>query len=530
MLDLIWCQQVAADGGHDRFTAKTLHNLGYCDLLAGDIPAALQLFNAAAGAYRVSAPDFLPILAMDKARALLTAGLASDAASELDAAMDSFRRQRLDYDLAEAELARAEAALAVGEPAVARRWAAAAQRRFRRQGNDACVWVAELTRLRARSLSPGRRAPIAAEAQLLAERLRSHGLANDAALADLLAARSLLAAGHTKDVRRLIGAGRGRRQAVPLTITLLRRLARAELAEREGRTGTALAELRAGLAAVQARRGQLGSVDLRTGTGALGAELAAAGLRLALDRKSAPLVFAWLERSRAQAFRARPVRPPADPQAAAVLAELRQLSRVIREAELAGNHDPAMIARHAELQRTVREHGWQASGPGEAIAPASLGELSAVLAESGQSLVGILARHGQMIAVVVRRRSVRLIRLGDLETAAEAARRLNADLDTLAGRMLPARLEAVIRESIRHQADVLTAEIIEPLRSPLGDDGIVFVPVGPLAGVPWSALPDLRGRPVTVSPSASSWLAAWRRSAGRGGGAAGRPAASARRT
>ena len=211
LLDLIWCQQVAADGGHDRVTAKTLHNLGYCDLLAGDIPAALQLFTAAAGAYRVSAPDFLPVLAMDKARALLAAGLASDAASELDAAMDSFRRQRLDYDLAEAELARAEAALAVGEPAVARRWAAAAQRRFRRQGNDACVWVAELTRLRARSLSPGRRAPIAAEARLLAERLRSHGLANDAALADLLAARSLLAAGHTKDVRRLIGGGRGRR-------------------------------------------------------------------------------------------------------------------------------------------------------------------------------------------------------------------------------------------------------------------------------------------------------------------------------
>ena len=511
-LDLIWCQQVAADGGHDRVTAKTLHNLGYCDLLAGDIPAALQLFTAAAGAYRVSAPDFLPVLAMDKARTLLAAGLASDAASELDAAMDSFRRQRLDYDLAEAELARAEAALAVGAPAVARRWAAAAQRRFRRQGNDACVWVAELTRLRARSLSPGRRAPIAAEARLLAERLRSHGLANDAALADLLAARSLLATGHTKDVRRLIGGGRGRRQAVPLTITLLRRLARAELAEREGRTGTALTELRAGLAMVQARRGQLGSVDLRTGTGALGAELAAAGLRLALDRKSAPLVFAWLERSRAQAFRARPVRPPADPQAAAVLAELRQLSRVIREAELAGSHDPAMIARHAELQRTVREHGWQAGGPGEAIQPASLGELSAVLAQSGQSLVGILAQYGQMIAVVVGRRSVRLIRLGDLETAAEAASRLNADLDTLAGRMLPARLEAVIRESIRHQADVLTAEIIEPLRSPLGDDGIVFVPAGPLAGVPWSALPDLRGRPVTVSPSASSWLATWRRS------------------
>ena len=96
-------------------------------------------------------------------------------------------------------------------------------------------------------------------------------------------------------------------------------------------------------------------------------------------------------------------------------------------------------------------------------------------------------------------------------TAAEAARRLNADLDTLAGRLLPARLEAVIRESVRHQARVLTAEITEPLRPWLGDDGVVFVPSGPLASIPWSMLPDLRGRPVTVSPSASAWRTAWLR-------------------
>jgi hypothetical protein len=508
--DLIWCQQVAADAGHDIIVAKALHNLGYCDLLVGDIPAALQLFTVAASAYRLSAPGNLPILAMDKARALLAAGLASDAGSELDAAMDSFRRQRLDYDLAEAELARAEAALAVGEPAVARRWAAAAQRRFRRQGNDACAWAAELTRLRAQSLSPGRRALIAAEAPLLAKRLRDHGLANDAALAELLAARALLAAGRTDEARRLTVIGR-RQPETPLTITLLRRLVRAELAEREGQTGTALAELRTGLAVVQARRGQLGSIDLQTGTSALGAALAAAGLRLALDRKSAPLVFAWLERSRAQAFRARPVRPPADPQAADILAELRQLGHLIRNAELNGSRDPSMVARHAELQREIREYDRQASGLGEATGQARLGEVSAALEQSGQSLVGILIRDGQMLAVVVRRGSARLVGLGSLETAAEAARRLNADLDTLAGRRLPERLAAVIRESIRRQSEVLTTEIIAPLRSLTGDDGIVFVPAGPLASIPWSVLPDLRGRPVTVCPSASSWLAAWRR-------------------
>jgi CHAT domain-containing protein len=515
--DFVRCRRIAAAEGYDTIAAKALHNLGYCDLLAGDIPAALQLFNTATGAYRLTAPGFLPVLATDKARALLAVGLAGDAAKELDSAMASFRRQRLDYDLAEAELARSEAALAAGELAGARRWAAAAERHFQRRGNDARAHLAALTRLRALpisasgSASAGGRPRAAAEAVLLAERLRGCGLASDADMAELLAARALLASGRPDEARRRIAVVRRRGATAPLDVSLLRRLARAELAEREGRAGAALTELRAGLAMVQARRGRLGSVDLQTGAGALGSDLAAAGLRLALVRGSASLVFAWLERSRAQAFRVRPVRPPADPHAASALAELRQLSYLIREAELNGSRDPAAVTRHAELQREIREHVWQASGLGEATAQASLGEVGAALEESGQSLVGILAQHGQMLAVVVRHGSARLIELGDFDAAAEAARRLNADLDTLAGRRLPARLETVIRASIQHQTQTLTAEILDPLRSSLGDGGIVIVPAGPLASIPWSVLPDLRGRPVTVCPSAFSWLAAWRR-------------------
>jgi hypothetical protein len=511
--DLVWCLRIAGGAGHVLIAAKARHNLGYCDLLAGDIPAALQLFDAAAGAYRLSAPGFLLVLATDKASALLAAGLASDAARELDEAMATSRRQRLDQYLylAEAQLTRAQAALAAGELAAARRWAAAAGRRFRQRGNLTWAGVAELTRLHARSLGSGPRAAIAAEARGLAARLRECGLAHDADLAELLAARALIAAGQPEEAGRILDAAPRQGGGVPLADRLLRRLARAELAERTGRPGVALAELRAGLGLVQARRGRLGSVDLQTGTGALGADLAAAGLRLALRSGSAPAAFAWLERSRAQAFRVRPVRPPADPQAAAVLAELRQLTRRIREAELAGQRDPAMAGRQAELRREIREHDWKAAGLGEADAPASLGEVSAALAESGQTLVGIVPGAAGMTAVVVGRGRARLIRLGGFEVAAEAARKLSADLDTLAGRRLPARLETVIRESARRQAAMLTAGILEPLRPLLGDGGVVFVPAGSLAGVPWGALPELSGRPVTVCPSASSWLAAWRR-------------------
>jgi hypothetical protein len=513
--DFAWCQRIAAAGQHDSLAAKATHNLGCCDVLAGDIPAALKVFAAAEDGFRLTAsaaPQWVPVLATDKARALLAVGLSSDAIAELDGAIAVFRRLRLDQDLAQAELTLAQAALAAGALTAARRWAVAARRRFRRQGNAACAHLTELILLRARFAAPGRRpGPVAAEAELLAGRLRGCGLGNDANLAELLAARALVAAGRPAEARRRIAAARRRGPAASLEAGLLRQLAKAELAELEGRPAAVLSELRNGLALLRARRGRLGSVDLQTGAAALGADLAAAGLRQALDRGSASLVFAWLERSRAQAFRARPARPPADAATAEILAELRQLGCLIRSAELNGTRDPAAIVRRARLQREVRELSWRAVGRGEAVGRLSAAEISAALRASGQRLVSILARDGRLHAVVLTGKSAHLLRLGDFTAAAEAALRLGADLDALAGRRLPARLEAVVKESIRHQTGVLTTEVIAPLRGLLGDSGLVIVPTGPLACVPWNMLTELRGRPVTVCPSASSWLTAWHR-------------------
>jgi hypothetical protein len=520
--DLRRARDVAVANGAELIAAKAMNNLGYCDLLSGDIPAALRLFDVAAAMYRRLAPGLMPTLETDRARALLAAGLASEAAVELDRAIAAFRRQRRDQHCAEAELSRAQAALAVSDLAAAQRWSAAAMRRFHARGNHAWSALAELTRLRAspgialgawNASATGRRQwprRVAADARELAERLRAHGLRADAAFAELIAARALIAAGNRDEtVRRLAAAGNGR--TLPLEVALARRLARAELAILDAQPGKALAELRTGLAFLHTRRGQLGSLDLQTGTAALGAELAGKGLRLVLDRGNARQVFSWLERSRAQAFRVRPVRPPDDPEEAAVLAELRQLTSLIRTAELNGTPDPKSIARRAELQRLVRQRSWQVSGLGETIAEARPGEVAEALQSSGQVYAGILVRDSHMLAVTIYREKVRLLHLGDFTTATEAARRLAADLDALAGRRLPPHLEAVIMESVRRQTEVLHHEVVAPLLPEMGDAGAVIVPTGPLAGVPWSMIPGLRGRPVTVAPSASSWLAAWRR-------------------
>lgn len=566
--DFVKGRTVAGEANLELQVAKATHNLGYCELLGGDVPSALNLFGAAASVYRRIAPGLMPALETDRARALLAVGLADEAASELDSAIAAFRRRRSDQDCAEAELDRAQAALAAGDAQTARRWSAAAIRRFRARGNDAWAALAELTRLRAAAASRppagfqagllagggtvgGRAADggaagggagasrargysaagLAAEAQQLAVRLRGHRLRADAAHAELIAARALIAAGHQDDAARGLDRAGGR--GLPLDVTLLRRLTRAELAmARGGAVGAsavgspvdgqatksghaaALTELRAGLRVLHERRGQLGTLDLQAGTAALGTELADLGLRLVLERGTPRQVFAWLELSRAQAFRVRPVRPPEDPDEAAILAELRQLSVLIRTAELNGSPEPRdAAARRAELQGQVRERRRQSGGHGTSIEPATLPQVGDALAGSGQVLAGIVVHDDRMLAIAIRGRTVKLVTLGDFTRAAEAARRLTADLDALAGRKLPGRLEAVIRDSVRHQTEILDAEVITPLRAIVRDDGLVIVPVGALASVPWSMLPSLRGRPVTVSPSASSWLAAWQASA-----------------
>jgi tetratricopeptide (TPR) repeat protein len=519
--DLRRCAAIAAEAGLGLLAAKATQNLGYCDLLSGDIPAALAHLDAAARDYQATAPGLLPALETDRARVLLAAGLAADAAAALDASIAAFRRQHRDQLLAEAELARAQAAQAGGDLAAARHWAGLAVRRFRARGNDAWAELAELTRLRAasdaaRQAGRGHRL-IATRARQVAGRLRAHGLPGDAALAELLAARALAAARRREEAVKCLAAAGGR--GLPLEAVLLRRLARAELAAVDGRPGTALAELRAGLATVHALRGQLGSLDLQTGTAARGAELAGLGLRLVLARGSPRQVFSWLERSRAQSFRLRPVRPPADQEAAAVLTELRQLGFLARSAELGGGQpDPAHAARRAELQRQVRQRAWRLSGPGEATAVADAAEVIAALADSGQVLASIAVHDGRLLAVTIVAGRLRLTQLGDFAAAAEASRRLSADLDALTGRRLPPRLAAVIRESASRQTAVLDAQVLEPLSPLLGraaaGASLVIVPAGELSAVPWGMLPSLRGRPVTVCPSASAWLASWRAAAG----------------
>ncbi|WP_240521485.1 CHAT domain-containing protein [Amycolatopsis vastitatis] len=502
--DLERCEAIARAAGLPLIVAKSQLNLGYCETLRGDIPAALRAFTLAGQGFAVHAPKLLAVVGIDKARALMQAGLADEAASELDEAIRLLGHARPTYERAEAALTRAQAAVAQQQFGTARSWARRAEQYFLRRGDSSRAAVAVLTRLRADFCTGKRLHRVEAEAEELAVRLRGLGLPNDAETATLLASRAATRRGYLDDARRHLVIGRGTQPV--LETALLRRMATAELHLAAGRTGDALRQARSGLALLHEHRGRLGSLDLRTGAAAVASELAAIGLTTAVRQSSPARIFSWAERSRAQAFLMRPVRPPFDAETADAVAELRRLAVVIREAELARRPDVEARRRCARLEHLIRERGWHVGGDGQYHDEATLQDVAHELAAQNAVMVTFMTVDDELLAVVIADGRGGLVRLGDRPAVVEATIRLRTDLDALCGRRHPPALRAVMTNSVTHQLAVLGERLVRPFEKALADRDLVVVPTGPLAGIPWGLLDALRGRPVTVTPSASSWL------------------------
>jgi hypothetical protein len=511
--DLRRSAQIAGRHGLPLPAAVATHNLGDLELLAGDLPAALATYAGVAGVYDRLAPGKLANLAVDRARALLAAGLFGDADRELAVALDQARRQRLSNIYAGALLARAEAALLAGRAAAALRWATRARGAFLRRDNGRNAALASLLALRARQALPSADDPAAAATQALAlaGTLRGLGLAEDARVAGLIATRAMAAQGRAGEAEReLVRHGRPR-GSDRLDTRLLWRLAGAEVAAAAGRRVEAARHLRAGMAALAAYRGQLGCLDLQTGAAVHGRDLAAAGLRAALSGRSVAEVYRWAELGRAQALLVPPVRPPAAPEAVAAIEELRQVRTALRRAELDGAPAGALRARGEALQRTIRERAWSAAGPGTVVKPVPLRAIRDEVADA--AMVIYLCDGAVLSALVLAGGSATVVPLGDAAPAEEALLRLRADLDAQAGRAMPERLAAVVAAATRRDAAALAAVVLDPLLPLVGDRDLVVVPTGLLVTVPWAVLPGCAQRPVTVAPSATAWSLARRRAA-----------------
>lgn len=501
-IDLITCLRIAREHGISSLAVKAIQSLGFLDFLSGNLPSALRQLDEAARECLRSMPSYLPAITLDKAKVLLAAGLPEDAGRELDQAIEELRQRRMSEDLAEAELARAAAALLAGQPDTAGRLARLARRRFRRRDNASGAELAASITLRADFARGAPPAQLARRGTDISRQLAALGLVDDAMAAALLAARAAIRAGRLADAATMSTTIATPDAASSLDLQLLWHITHAELAAVHGDESTQLDHLRTGLARLHRHRALLGSVDLQTGIAIHGRELADAGLASALVSGPPQEIFEWTELARAQAFRISPVRPPKDPDSAQALGQLRHLRSTLRQAERRGDPIDLLRERRTELERTVRERAWLRDGTRISTPVATLTAVLDQLAD--HAMVIYLRQEDRLAALVLARGKARLIQLGAFP--GEWIRRLHADLDTLASRNVPGRMREVLVGAARQHGTRVADALISPLLPEIGDAPVVLIPTGSLFTLPWPQLPGMCGRPIVVTPSATAWL------------------------
>ena len=139
--------------------------------------------------------------------------------------------------------------------------------------------------------------------------------------------------------------------------------------------------------------------------------------------------------------------------------------------------------------------------------PVALAELQAGLGED-TALVAYVVTAERVVALVVTSAGTARHDLGERSRLDAALGGMLPDLD-MAASDLPDPLAGSVRGTLARRLDAMAALLVDPLLD--GPSGsarrLVLTPSGLLAGVPWTLLPGLVGRPVTVAQSATSWLA-----------------------
>ena len=130
----------------------------------------------------------------------------------------------------------------------------------------------------------------------------------------------------------------------------------------------------------------------------------------------------------------------------------------------------------------------------------------ALLEELGDSrLIEFVEVDGILHAIVVAGRRVRLHTIGSVPQR-------EVQLNRFVLRRLaygPPRPGDEL--ALKYRGTCLESSLLGSAAAALGDGPVVVIPPGRLGPVPWTLMPSLRDRAVTVAPSASTWMRARRR-------------------
>ncbi|MBO3734013.1 CHAT domain-containing protein [Glycomyces niveus] len=486
--------------------ARAIHIEALLLLDLGEVTKALKAFDVARDQFRKLAPDLESFIDASYAHALLSVGMYRQAAERWEHAIAA---HRLAGDLRNAaidEYWRALAAFEDNRSELADRWARQAMDSLYSQGNEPMAFLARLLILQAQFDSGQHGPDFADKVQRLCDALEQRGWTLRLKQAKILAARAKIKAGEFDGVEQVLQGEHGGPGHDALAEELARYLAKAELAVAQDRDP--LPELLAGLDLLDEYRMAFGSVEFQAGASALGIQLAFMGLGHVARHSGPEDMLWWVERSRAQALRIPPVKPSTDPAAREALGQLRQARQRLWDLQVEGGDDAEARSRVQEIEEEIRAHERAQPGSGkraDRIAPDAIQDL----AESRDTVVvNMFEVANKVCAVLAGGDGLQFTWMMPLDEATELERRLGADLDALGSRRrLHPRIQASVEGAIRRNATALADGIWKPIADYVGDRQVVIVPHSQLNWVPWPLLPPLRGRAVTISPSAEAW---WR--------------------
>jgi CHAT domain-containing protein len=280
-------------------------------------------------------------------------------------------------------------------------------------------------------------------------------------------------------------------------------LARALQAEARGNARATLAACARGLDALDEHQMTLGATELRAYGTAHGAELAVLAQRDALRRSDVHRLLFWSERWRAtaQAARSTPLRH--DRQLAAELSALRSVIRLL------GTEMPAPRRNALERERRGLERAVQARtrrSPGSRVQEAEEFDLDTLFSELGRSsLIELVEVDGVLHVITVADRRVRLHTVGSVP---EDEIRMSRFLLRRLARSAPRSGD---EQSLAYRGAQLESSLLGSAAAELGDGPVIVIPPGRLQAVPWTLMPSLHERAVTVAPSALTWARARRK-------------------
>jgi tetratricopeptide (TPR) repeat protein len=472
---------------------------------SGDLPAALALLDEAAARFRpLGVP--VPTLSTDRCAVLLAAGLFSDALAEADAAVRDFEQVRGRVPKrAELLLMAANCALAAARPQVALDWAQTAYRLFRSQ--QSAWWKAQsaLVVARARYAAGEASASLLHEVKQAAVRLDGLG-ASEAVEAHLLAGRVALDLGRRGDADRHLAAAARHRWRGPAGARASGWLGAALRAEAAGDSRALFAACRRGLEVMEEHWLSFGASELRAQATAHGAELAGLAQRRAARAGRPRLLLAWSERWRATALAVPAVRPTGDPELNADLAALRQVTAALETARQKGMPTATLQQEQLRLEGMVRARALRARrDPASGGGPVSIGQLLDTLGSA--QLVQITDIDGVLHVLVCGAGQVRQFIAGHTRDAARTADFARFALRRMA-RSHPADDLGSALAIMTAAGPALQEALLGPAVRHLGGGPVVIVPPGKFHTLPWTLLPALHDRVVSVAPSATAWLRA----------------------